>query len=557
MKPNRPPLNRQVTPTIGRFVLLVLTLVLIAAPDARAAGRSLGPDDQTAPAERLITTEALLDSLQRTAFEYFWNEANPVNGLIRDRSQSWSPCSIAAQGFGITAICIAIDHGWVSREEGRDRIRLGLDTLWNGPQGDTQYNTNGYNGLFYHFLDINSGLRTWSSELSTIDTALLMVGVLDAKMYFDSEETGDVELRALADSLYYRVDWEFMRNGGNGIRMGWKPESGFTGFGNWIGYNEAMILYLLALGSPTHPVPDFTWAYWTSGYNWSTQYGQTYVIFPPLFGHQYSHCWVDFRNIQDSYLTLRGIDYFENSRRATLAAQAYCVANPYQWSGYGPEMWGLTASDDPDGYLAHGAPPAQNDNGTITPTAAASSIAFAPEIVIPTLHNLYENWGAQFWGRYGFFDAFNLDRFWVSTDFLGIDQGPIIIMIENYRTGSVWERMKRNPDLANGLAAAGFNAVSPVPDQEGGGVRIVELGQNAPNPFRGMTTIAYRVARSGPVTLRIYDLRGHCVHTIVDHADNSELQQMTLNVGDLPSGIYAYSLESYGHKEWRRCIVVK
>ncbi len=306
--------------------------------------------------------------------------------MIRDRSQSWSPCSIAAQGFGITAICIAIDHGWVTREEGRDRIMLGMETLWNGNQSDAEFGINGYKGLFYHFLDINSGFRAWSCELSTIDTALLMAGVLDAKQYFNTEEAEDVELRALADSLYYRVDWDFMRNGGNGIRMGWKPGTEFGGFGNWIGYNEAMILYILALGSPTHPVPWYSWAYWTTGYNWSTQYGQTYLIFPPLFGHQYSHCWIDFRDIQDDYMRLRGITYHENSRRATLAAREYCIANPYGWTGYGENLWGLTASDDPDGYAAHGAPPAQNDNGTITPTAAASSIVFAPEVVIPALH---------------------------------------------------------------------------------------------------------------------------------------------------------------------------
>nr|MEE4269907.1 Tat pathway signal protein [Candidatus Krumholzibacteria bacterium] len=214
-------------------------------------GASVVTAAPTFPAEKSLTTPALLDSLQRTGFEYFWDEANPVNGLIRDRSQPGSPCSVAAQGFGITAICIAIEHGWVTREEGRDRIMLGMETLWNGNQSDAEFGINGYKGLFYHFLDINSGFRAWSCELSSIDTALLMAGVLDAKQYFDTEDPGDVELRALADSLYHRVDWDFMRNGGNGIRMGWKPNTGFSTFGNWVGYNEAMILYILALGSPT------------------------------------------------------------------------------------------------------------------------------------------------------------------------------------------------------------------------------------------------------------------------------------------------------------------
>ncbi len=466
-----------------------------------------------APASRSLTTEALLDSLQRTSFEYFWEQVNPVNGLIRDRSQPWSPCSIAAQGFGISAICIGIDHGWVSREAGRARILLGMQTLWNGPQGDATFGMNGYKGLFYHFLDINSGLRTWNCELSTIDTALLMAGILDAREYFDTDDPGDVELRALADSLYLRVDWDFMRSGGGAIKMGWKPGTGFNGFGYWIGYNEAMILYVLALGSPTHPVPASAWAFWTTGYQWQTQYGQTYVIFPPLFGHQYSHCWIDYRYIWDDYMQARGITYFENSRRATLAQQAYCIANPGGWAGYGAETWGLTASDDPDGYAAHGAPPAQNDNGTITPTAPASSLPFAPEIVIPTLHNLYDTYGDMIWGQYGFKDAFNLSRFWFGTDYIGIDQGPIIIMIENYLNGAVWRRCGSSPYFANGLVRASFNSVTPVP-LDGGFVAPVTVEQNVPNPCHGVTTVRFRLAEAGPVTLKMYDVRGRCVRTV-------------------------------------------
>jgi hypothetical protein len=512
----------------------------------------LSPDSMPA-----LTDEALLDSLQRTAFEYFWNEANPVNGLIRDRSQSWSPCSIAAQGFGITAICIAIDHGWVSLEDGRDRIMLGMETLWNGVQGPEQYNRNGYMGLFYHFLDINSGVRTWDSELSTIDTALLMAGVLDARQYFVGPDPADADLRALADSLYHRVDWEFMRNSGTGIRMGWKPETGFNTFGNWIGYNEAMILYILALGSPTHPVPDFTWGYWTSGYNWSTQYGYTYVIFPPLFGHQYSHCWIDFRDINDQYMSLRGITYFENSRRATLAAREYCIANPLGWTGYGADNWGLTASDDPDGYLAHGAPPAQNDNGTITPTAAAGSISFAPEVVIPALQNMYNTYGSMLWGKYGFKDAFNPTRFWWGTDYLGIDQGPIIIMIENYLNGSVWNRFMQNPDILRGLAEANFTSVSAVPDVIAGPAAPFTLEQNFPNPFFGSTSLSFRMKEAGHATLRMYDVRGRLVKTIFDQTKGEGEHQITLDSKGLASGVYFYSLESRGHKVWKRAILVK
>jgi hypothetical protein len=504
-----------------------------------------------------LTNEALLDSLQRTAFNYFWYQANPVNGLIRDRSQAGSPCSIAAQGFGITAITIGIEHGWVTKEVGRARIKLGMQTLWNGTQGSAAAGVNGYKGLFYHFLDINSGNRTWTCELSTIDTALLMAGVLDAKQYFHTMDPLDVEIRALADSLYNRVDWDYMRNGGAGIRMGWKPETGFNTFGNWIGYNEAMILYVLALGSPTHPVPATTWTYWTSGYSWRTYYSQSYVYFPPLFGHQYSHCWIDFRGIPDTYMAARGIDYFENSRRATYAARSYCIANPGAFVGYGENLWGLTASDDPFGYAAHGAPPAQSDNGTISPTAAASSIPFAPEIVLPALHHMYDTWGAGLWGKYGFRDAFNPTLFWWGQDWLGIDQGPIIIMIENYLNGSVWERYMQNPQVVQGLKRAGFQNVSAAPQPTPGPLSGIELHQNAPNPFHGSTTISFAVPQAGPVTLKLYDLRGRLVRHVEAEAEAGDLQQITLDGRGLPSGAYAYSLESGGRKEWKRCIIVK
>ncbi|MBK8165108.1 MAG: T9SS type A sorting domain-containing protein [bacterium] len=527
---------------------------------ATAAGGRGGTRDQlpvTITGGQSLTNEALLDSLQRTAFNYFWYQANPVNGLIRDRSQVGSPCSIAAQGFGITAICIGIEHGWVTREVGRARIKLGMQTLWNGAQGPGAAGVNGYKGLFYHFLDINSGNRTWTCELSTIDTALLMAGVLDAKQYFHTSDPGDVEIRALADSLYRRVDWNWSRNNGPAIRMGWKPETGFNTFGNWIGYNEAMILYVLALGSPTYPVPASTWNTWTSGYGWATYYGQSYLIFPPLFGHQYSHCWIDFRGIPDAYMAARGIDYFENSRRATYAARSYCIANPYGHSEYGENLWGLTASDDPGGYLAHGAPPAQNDNGTITPTAAASSIAFAPEIVLPCLHNMYDNWGWVLWGKYGFKDAFNPTVIWAGTDWLGIDQGPIIIMIENYLNGSVWDRYMQNPQVAQGLKLAGFQNVSAAPQPGPGRLTGIDLDQNSPNPFHGSTVISFRVAQSGPVSLKLYDLRGRLVRHVEAEATADDLQQITLDGRGLPSGAYAYSLESHGRKEWKRCIVVK
>jgi hypothetical protein len=509
------------------------------------------------PAAQALTTEALLDTLQHTAFDYFWNEANPTNGLIKDRSTDWSPCSIAALGFGFSAICIGIDHGWVSRNDGRERILTALETLWTSPQGPDATGTIGYKGLYYHFLDMNTATRVWDSELSTIDSALLFAGILDAKQYFDTNDPLDEEVRALGDSIYYRADWEFMRNNGVGIRMGWKPGTGFGGFGTWVGYNEAMILYILALGSPTFPTLESTWFTWTSGYDWETHYGFEYVNFPPLFGHQFSHCWIDFRNIWDIYMASRGIDYFENSVRAARAAQAYCIDNPLGWTGYGENVWGITACDGPTGYGARGAPPAQNDDGTIAPTAAAASIAFAPDIVIPTLHHFFDTYESQLWSVYGFKDAFNLTQDWWATDYIGIDQGPIIIMIENYRNEAVWSRFMENPDVLLGLERAGFTPVTAVGDEPLDEPVMAALAQNSPNPFQGSAQISYRLATSGHVSLSLYDVRGRRIKNLVDEVQPAGEHRITLDGADLASGIYFYRLESGGTQAWKRCILIK
>jgi hypothetical protein len=342
--------------------------------------------------------------------------------------------------------------------------------------------------------------------------------------------------------------------------MGWKPVSGFDGFGTWVGYNEAMILYILAIGSPTHPVGDFTWFTWTSGYDWLTEYGYTYVNFPPLFGHQYSHCWIDFRSIQDVYMQSKGITYFENSRRATLAQREYCIDNPGGWAGYGADLWGLTASDDDSlGYVAHGAPPAQNDNGTITPTAAASSIAFAPEVVIPTLHFMYDNYPTTLWGPYGFKDAFNLTRNWWDTDYLGIDQGPIILVIENFLTGAVWDRFMQDPDVQSGLALAGFDPATSaqVPAPGSPGRARLELLQNSPNPFRGSTVVRYRLASPGAVDLALYDALGRVVRTLAHGPRSAGFHEVDVSAAGLPSGVYFYRLESGGQRAEKKLVLIR
>ncbi len=486
-----------------------------------------------------LTDEALLDTIQHTAFNFFWQEANPANGLIKDRSAVNAPCSIASVGFGLSAIAIGVDHGWVPREAARDRVLTTLRTFWTGPQGSAASGMIGNYGLFYHFLDMSSATRTWDSELSTIDTGLLLAGIIDARQYFDGSDSIETVIRSLADSIYHRMNWNLMRNLNPGIMLGWKPGTGFAGYGQWIGYNEASIMYLLAMGSPTYPVDYNGWLTWVSGYNWQTTYGYTYVNFPPLFGHQYSHCWIDFRDIQDDFMRDHGITYAENSRRATLAQRAYSIANPHGYAGYSDSLWGITASDTPTGYKARGAPPDQNDDGTITPTAPISSIPFAPEVVLPVIRNMWNNYRTQLWTPYGFRDAFNIGVNWWDTDIIGIDQGPIIIMIENYRNQSVWNRFMQNPDVQRGLQAAHFMPVTGV-----SGTPVLpsaaRLCQNFPNPFNPSTTIPFDVPAGShePVQLRVYDLLGREVATLVNESMGPGHHAVQWNASDVSSGVY-------------------
>ncbi len=424
----------------------------------------------SAPAVHTSAAETdgeFLDRLQRAGFDYFWKEANPRNGLIRDRSTPESKCSIAAVGFGLSALNIGIERGWISRAEGRDRVLTTLRTFVETPQGPGSQGVIGHRGWFYHFLEMETGHRAWNCELSSIDTALLLAGVLDSRRFFDGSNDTERRIRDHAGELLRRVDWDWMTDGGDTFTMGWTPEKGFLR-ARWVGYNEAMILYLIGLGArseragSTGPAP-FRWDAWTRGYSWTNHFGFQYVPFAPLFGHQYSHCWVDFRGRADAVMRAHGLTYFENSRRATLAQRAYCIAQAERFPNYGPFEWGITACDGPDGYSARGAPPAENDDGTLAPTAVGGSLPFAPEVCLPTLRQLEQRYRDSLWGPYGFRDAFNRTRQWWATDTLGIDQGPIVLMIENHRSGAVWRRVTADPVIEKGLALAGFTPWKPDP----------------------------------------------------------------------------------------------
>jgi hypothetical protein len=411
------------------------------------------PSDIVSIVPRIFqSNDDFLEYVQATAFDYFWCEADAHTGLIRDRSEPWSAVSIAATGFGLTGMGIGIDHGWITREQGASRVLQILKALAGAPQGPEEAGRSGYKGWFYHFLEPGTGLRFGTSELSSIDTALLLAGVLYVREFFLEDTPKEKQIRLLADRLCARVDWQWMLNDGTSLSMGWYPTGGFIN-ARWSGYSEGSILYLLAIGSSNSSRLDFRyWNTWAHTHEWKTSFGKSFIHFPPLFGHQYTACWVDYSEIADEFTTKHGLTYFENSRRATLSNRAYCMANPKHWKGYGPNVWGLTACDGPGSrgafaYVARGAPPPENDDGTIAPTAAGGSLPFTPTESLECLRYLYDSFRARIWCGYGFRDAFNLAQGWWDTDVIGIDQGPILLMAENLRTKKVWNVMKRSSQL--------------------------------------------------------------------------------------------------------------
>jgi hypothetical protein len=430
-----------------------------------------------------------LERLQEDTFRYFWETTDAVTGLAPDRYPAESPASIAAIGFALTAYAIGVEHDYISKEQAIQRTLTTLRFLSSLPQGPENEGAAGYQGFFYHFLDTQSGLRSlaWEIELSTVDTALLMAGVLFAQSYFDGPGSDETEIRSLAEGLYQRVNWQWAQNHAPLISLGWMPDKGFIDY-DWVGYNEAMLVYILALGSPTYPIESDAWSKWTDHYadDWGGLAPYEHLTFGPLFGHQYSHVWIDFRDIQDAYMAEKESDYFLNSRIAVRAQRQYAIANPSRWDGYSSEIWGLTACDGPGpfhlqfkgsvrefrGYSARGVAVNHSfDDGTLSPTAVGGSIAFAPDIVIPALQALYDQFGEHIYSEYGFFDAFNPSfRFnvtpesgkiipgvgWIGSDYIGIDQGPILAMTENYQSELIWSTMKKNPHIRRGLQRAGF-----------------------------------------------------------------------------------------------------
>jgi hypothetical protein len=457
------------------FSIVIAGFLLPTACNQSPSSKSNPPSGEV---KISIPAQFDLDDLKRRTFNYFWVEADPVTGLIEDRVPNRQFSSIAATGFGLSAYIIGVENGYVSRAEAAEKVLRLLRFLWNAPQDSAMSGIAGYKGYYYHFLDMRTGHRYKDVELSTIDTGLLMAGILSVMEYFNGDEVVEEEIRSLADALFLRVEWDFFLNGTPALSMGWFPDRGFLD-AEWVGYNEAMVMLVMALGSPTHPIPEICWEKWTATYDWGGYYGYEHVNFGPLFGHHYSHMYLDFRGIYDDYMMEKGIDYFENSRRATYGNRAYCLDNPLGFKDYSDTIWGLTACDGPgylekmidgrmvtfEGYSARGAALVHaRDDGTLAPTAAGGSIPFAPEICLPALRAMYNRYGDKLYGEYGFLDSFNPtftfgqgnEEGWFDVDYLGIDQGAILIMLENYQSGLIWDLMKKNKYIRTGLGNAGF-----------------------------------------------------------------------------------------------------
>jgi hypothetical protein len=423
--------------------LLALASVFGAVPLLDSCGGGSG-STITPPTGYTGTDAQLMDEIERAAFQFFWDQANPQTGLIKDRANAtgtdnYTVSSIASVGFGLTALCIADSRGYMASANIRDRVQLTLNTLLN--------NADANEGFFYHFLDMATAKRAWTSELSNIDSAILLCGVLTARQYYKN----DAQIPSLATQIYERVNWQWMLdNSTNTLWMSWTPESGFQN-AHWNHYCELMMMYLLGIGSPTYPLPAASWSAWsrpTYTYN-----GITYISSgDPLFTHQYSHAWFDFRNKHDGFG-----DYFQNSVKATQAHKAFCLSLASQYPNYADDLWGITASDSIHGYVAWGGPPANGPiDGSVVPCAAGGSLPFLYTDCMKVLRNIRGKYAARAWGKYGYIDAFNPGSSWTNPDVIGLDVGVTMLMIENYRTQFVWNTFMGNPEIQTAMQLAGF-----------------------------------------------------------------------------------------------------
>jgi hypothetical protein len=437
------------------FLLFGLAFSILLSPistDLASAAESRPGSGKHQTFRLSRTDDAFLEDLSRRSFQYFWEQGDPNTGLVLDRARTdGSPndenhrdvASIAATGFGLTALCMAAERGWVTKAQARQRVTATLRFF-----ADRAYQNHGW---FYHWLDAKTGERRWNSEVSSIDTALLLGGILTARGYYSR----DPEIAGLADRIYKRVDFQWMLNGHPSLLShGWRPENGFIK-SRWDTYSEDAILYLLAIGSPTHPIPPKAWyelrreKYTYGGYSYFTSIGV------PLFMHQYSHAWIDFRNRRES--GGGRINYFTNSISATRAHRAFCIDLSQKFPSYSKEVWGISASDGPKGYMVWSGPPMDpNIDGTVVPSAAGGSLMFTPDISVPALRTMKDRFGDRIYGRYAFADAFNPETGWVDQDVIGIDVGILLLSAENLRSGNIWNWFMRGEAINRGMKRVGF-----------------------------------------------------------------------------------------------------
>ena len=397
---------------------------------ANAGETSISPED-----------DRFLNDLEKANFQYFWEQANPKTGLVKDRCNFHTDDngvvgSIAATGFGLTALCIGEKCGFVSRSAAQERVMATLETLWAKLPN--------HRGFFYHWTNINTGERVWDAEVSSVDTTILLCGVLACREYFPTDE-----VQGLADSIFNRVEWTWLSEDTSLLPHGWTPEMGFLPY-RWDNYSELMMMYLLGLGSTSYPLREETWTAWK---RLKFEYdGLRYIgSFAPLFVHQYSQAWFDFRGKRDKYA-----DYFQNSATATEVHRRFCLELSKQFPSYSEDLWGISASDSPNGYVIWGGPPAIGPiDGTIVPSAAAGSLPFLPQPVMRVLRTIKDRY-PQAWGKYGFVNAFNPLTKWYDNDVVGIDTGITLLMAENFRTGFVWKTFMKNEAAQRGLRRAGF-----------------------------------------------------------------------------------------------------
>ena len=419
-----------------------------------------------------ISDEDLLDSIQRQAFTYFEHHANPRNGLMPDSSQEGSPSSIAATGLALSTYPVAVERDFLKRDKAL-QLTLAALRFFAGSDQSGAKNASGFHGFYFHFLDMKEGKRAWKSELSSIDTALLLMGALTAEAYFNADTTDEREVRDLSQMLCERTNWNWMRAGRVAVGHGWKPECGFLK-SQWTGYNEALIIYVLGLGASSNALPVESYRAWTERIKWKKIYDHEFVNAGPLFIHQMAQCWLDLKGLPDEYMRAKEMDYFENSRRATIIQREYAIRNPRELRDYDENCWGVSACDGPGpqickvagkprrfyGYQARGVPYGPDD-GTLAPWAVAASLPFCPEIVLPALRYFNSIELGEI-SHYSFEATFNPtfpapgSHGWVSPHQLGLNQGPIVLMLENYRSGFVWKLLRDHPMIKRGLQRAGF-----------------------------------------------------------------------------------------------------